>query len=280
MPLSIEALLERPAKERTGNYLSMNAGPAFWKMRSTFDPTTYLSPEQTSGFSSSDKDKAKFKPLVDAISYWTTAGEFGEFSFLKLKDGVDNYFVNLVKVQHSVDDEAPIDATHKAFVQTSEHAKAKISIEFVRLDLSTTLGNRCLEKPKPNRVPAPSQTLEVWEDGAYVTKTSEEMEAFIKDMDAQRGDGNVKRCVNMMQRGGKYTMKYAKEPVKDVLHASKGRRGDSGTCSVFYVDYLNKVRLIGIGHHTGNASYSISWCEKSKVGPVETPVLPSSIALE
>jgi hypothetical protein len=281
MTLTAETLLKKTDKERSGDILTIDHGSSFWRYREKgVKPCAYLSKDEITNFAGRNSENDMLA-LNEAVRYWEDKAEQSAFSFLKLKDSGEHCFVNLVAVVHGVDDDAPWDASHKMFVPTDSTGRV-VTSEYVKLANASNPSQKRIDKAKPNRVPGPSDTLEVWIDDGYQTKKAGEMETFILQTDPQRGKSNVKRCVSALSRGGKFTVKYGNDLTMDVLHASKGKRGDSGTCSVFYVEYLNKVRLIAIGYHTGNASYAITWSEPTllKGKPSETPVLRSSVKLD
>lgn len=118
---------------------------------------------------------------------------------------------------------------------------------------------------------------EVKDEGSafYVQGEASTREAVIekiKDALPQNGHGDISQALNDMELGrGKATTGHA-----GVLHASAGIADAAGGCTLFFVrNEDGSVNLVGVGQHTGSASYQIFW--KATEGPGST--LPKNLSL-
>jgi hypothetical protein len=199
-----------------------------------------------------------------ALRYWEGASA-GAFIVGTFKTGKDECVIALVEVDPATDDAAPIDATHRAFLddQSRNDEKAQPDeAEYVRVKgADGHIDQRTLQialaKPDPERLAAVEFVVD---NGVRQTFASDvELISWIKTQSSLPGQSNLARCVAAMSRGGKYTLKYQR---KDVLHASKGVRGDAGSCTVFWLEETpHKLRLVGFGRHRGETTYDVYWSE-------------------
>jgi hypothetical protein len=215
-----------------------------------------------------------------AIRYWE-ASSAGSVILGTFKTATEECLVTLVEVDPATDDAAPVNATHLAFLddQSSDNEKAQPN-EMSYLNVTGANGHvdqHCLKlalaKPDPERNAAVEYIVN--DGGRQSFTTDAGLIGWIKTRSSLPGQSNLSRCVAAMSRGGKFTLKYAS---KDVLHASKGVRGDAGGCTVFWLEESpNKLRLVGFGKHLGETSYNVYWSETSAT--TNLPALPASITL-
>jgi hypothetical protein len=212
----------------------------------------------------------------DALSYWrqSATGDLLAVSFRDAKK--QEACVTMVEVDRCLDDDAPLDATHKAFLDEQydeddrEQPKTQIKpteIEYVHCGGVGHLGQRAtrIALAKPNPEKPENLSFAVKDDsGRLVFPSDVGLIGWIKSKSSLPGQSNVARCASAMSRGGKYTLKYAG---KDVLHASKGKTGDAAGCTVFWIEEsASVVRLIGFGRHRTSTEYDVYWSELTGVG--------------